>query len=147
MEDRRVLIIKKNALFKVKRDLEKFKSFEVIDIIEEKSEEISNYREQIKELNRYSYPKLAVRKINKDNEMMIEWFFQELPMLEHNDVWIIPFDKMGIWWVKVKVINCKEVIKQLWDIGEICIIEQETKKCYYIQIQEDNCCIAFKQLQ
>ena len=147
MEDRRLLIKKKTALSKVKRNLEQFKSFELIDIIEAESEEILNYREQIEELNHYSYPKLAVRKLNKNSEIMIECFFQEISILEDNAVWIIPFDEMGIWWVKVKVINCKEAIEQLWDIGEICIIEQETKKCYYIQIDEDNCYIVFKQLQ
>lgn len=147
MEDRRLLIKKKTALSKVKRNLEQFKSFQIIDIIEAESEEISNYREQIEELNHYSYPKLATRKFNKNNDVMIEWFFQEISILKDNAVWIIPFDEMGIWWVKVKIINCKEAIKQLWDIGEICIIVQETKQCYYIQVYEDNCYIVFKQLQ
>ncbi len=147
MEDRRLLIKKKTALSKVKRNLDQFKSFELIDIIEAESQEISSYREQIEQLNHYSYPKLAVRKLNKNNEIMIEWFFEEISILKDNAVWIIPFDEMGIWWVKVKVINCKEAIEQLWDIGEICIIEQETKECYYIQIDEDNCYIVFKQLQ
>lgn len=147
MEDRRLLIKKKTALSKVKRNLEQFKSFEIINIIEVESEEISKYREQIEELNHYSYPKLAVRKLNKNSKIMIEWFFQEMPILKDNSIWIMPFDEMGIWWVKVKVINCKEAIEQLWDIGEICIIEQETKKCFYIQIDEDNCYIVFKQLQ
>ncbi|SFB38114.1 hypothetical protein [Clostridium frigidicarnis] len=147
MEDRKLLIKKKTALSKVKRNLEQFKSFEIIDIIEAESEEISNYREQIEELNHYSYPKVAVRKLNKNSEIMIEWFFQEISTLKDNSIWTMPFDEMGIWWVKVKVINCKEAIEQLWDIGEICIIEQETKKCFYIQIDEDNCYIVFKQLQ
>ena len=147
MEDSRLLIKKKTALSKVKRNLEQFKSFELIDIIEAKSEEISNYREQIEELNHYSYPKLAVRKLNKSSEIMIEWFFKEVSILKDNSTWAMPFDEMGIWWVKVKVINCKQAIKELWAIGEICIIEQETKKCFYIQIEEDNCYIVFKQLQ
>ena len=78
---------------------------------------------------------------------MIKWFFQEIPILKDNTIWIMPFDEMGIWWVKVKVINCKEAIEQLWDSGEICIIEQKTKRCFYIQVNEDNCYIVFKQLQ
>ena len=45
MEDRRLLIKKKTALSKVKRNLEQFKSFQIIDIIEDESEEIINYIE------------------------------------------------------------------------------------------------------
>lgn len=78
---------------------------------------------------------------------MIEWFFQEISILKDNTVWIMPFDEMGIWWVKVNVVNCREAIEQLWDIGEICVIEQETKRCYYIGIDEDICYIVSKQLQ
>lgn len=147
MEDRRLLIKKKTALSKVKRNLEKFKSLNIIDIVEAESEEIANYREQIKELNHYSYPKLAVKELNKNNHIMIKWFFQEISILKDNTIWTMPFDEMGIWWIKVRVINCREAIEQLWNIGEICIIEQETKNCFYIQIDEDNCYIVFKQLQ
>ncbi|MBN1052890.1 hypothetical protein FDF12_09890 [Clostridium botulinum] len=147
MEERRLLIKKKTALSKVKRNLELFKSFQTVDIIEADSEEITKYREQIEEMNHYSFPKLATRKLDKDNDIMIEWFFQQIPILRDNTIWIIPFDEMGIWWIKILTINCRESIEQLWDIGEICIIEQETKRCYYIQIDEDNCNIVFKQLK
>ncbi|MBN1046101.1 MULTISPECIES: hypothetical protein [unclassified Clostridium] len=147
MEDRKLLIKKKTALSKVKRNLELFKSFQTVDIIEADSEEITKYREQIEEMNHYSFLKLATRKLDRDNDIMIEWFFQQIPILRDNTIWIIPFDEMGIWWIKILTINCRESIEQLWDIGEICIIEQETKRCYYIQIDEDNCNIVFKQLK
>lgn len=147
MEDRGLIIKKKTALSKVKRNLEQVKSLNIIDIIEAESEEIANYREQIKELNNYSYPKLAVRKLSENNEIMIEWFFQQISILKDNNIWTMPFDEMGIWWVKVRVINCREAIEQLWNIGEMCIIEQETKNCFYIQINEGNSNIVFKQLQ
>lgn len=147
MEDRKLLIKKKTALSKVKKKLELFKSFQAIDIIEADSEEITKYREQIEEMNHYSYSKLSIRKLDKDKDIMIEWFFQEIPILRDNTIWIIPFDEMGMWWIKVMVTNCREAIEQLWDIGEVCIIEEESKRCYYIQIEENNCCIVFKQLQ
>lgn len=147
MEDRKLLIKKKTALSKVKKNLELFKSFKIVDIIEVDSEEITKYREQIEEMNQYSFPKLSTRNLNKDNDTIIEWFFQEIPILRDNTTWIIPFDEMGIWWVKVLTINSRESIEQLWDIGEICIIEEETKRCYYIQIDENNCNIVFKQLK
>lgn len=147
MEDRRLLIKKKTALSRVKRNLGRFKSFHIIEIIEANSEEITNYREQIEDLNHYSYSKLAARKLDKDKVIMIEWFFQQIPILRDNTIWIMPFDDMGIWWIKVMTTNCRETIEELWDIGEICIIEQETKRCYCIQIDEDNCYIVFKQLQ
>ena len=147
MDDRKLLIKKKTALLKVKKKLELFKSFHTVNIIEADSDEITKYRKQIEEMNHYSYPKLSIRKLDEDKDIMIEWFFKEIPILRDNTTWIIPFDEMGIWWIKVMVTNCRESIEQLWDIGEVCIIEEESKMCYYIQIDEDNCHIVFKQLQ
>lgn len=147
MEDRNLIIKKKTALSKVKRNLKEFNSLRLIDIIEAESDEIMNYRKQIEKMNYYSYPKLAMRKLDENSDIMIEWFFQEITILKDNTIWIMPFDEMGIWWVKVEVMDCREAIEKLWNIGEMCIIEQETKTCFYIQIDEDNCYIEFKELQ
>lgn len=147
MEDRKLLIKKKTSLLKVKKKLELFKSFRTVDIIEADSDEIIKYREQLVEMHQYSYPKLSIRKLNKDKNIMIEWFLKEIPILRDNTVWIMPFCDMHIWWVKVRVTNCREAIEQLWHFTDVCIIEEESKMCYYIQVDEDNCGIAFKQLQ
>lgn len=147
MEDRKLLIKKKTALLKVKKKLELFKSFQTVDIIEADSDEITKYIEQLEDTCHYSYPKLSIRKLDKDKNIMIEWFLKEIPILRDNTVWIMPFDDMYIWWVKVRVTNCREAIEQLWHNRDVCIIEEESKMCYCIQVDEDNCGIAFKQLQ
>lgn len=148
MEERRLIIRKKTALLNVKRELEQFKCFQIIAIIEAESEEVLNYRNQTNEMNLYSYPIMAAKKINKNSDVMVEWFFQKISILKDNVIWIMPFDKMGIWWIKVKVINCKEAIEKLWiEKGGMCIIEMESRECYYIQIYEEDCHIVYKQLQ
>lgn len=145
MESRKELIRKKIALLEVKENIKKIDSLYLIDILESESNEIRKYRSQINELNCYTYPELASKKIDIDN-IIIQWIKKEISILKYSLVWILPFDDWGIWWIKVKVLDWEKAIEQLWVRGEFCIIDENSKKCFYIQFDEGDCVIKFKQL-
>lgn len=145
MENRKELIRKKTALLKVKQDINKINSLYLIDLLEVKTDKIKKYINQIHELNSYDYPEISSKTLDEDN-IMIKWIIKEISILKDSNIWVMPFDEMGIWWIKVKVLDWEKAIEQLWYRGEFCIIEESNKKCFYIQFDEDKCLIKYKQL-
>lgn len=123
------------------------KALSVIDFVEAESDEVVKYSESISKLHRYSYPRLCVRKAGEDNDNLIEWFLENLPFIRNNSIWLMPFEGMGVWWVKVKVDDCKKALSELWKLGEICVVDVDNQAIFYIGVNEANYEIALKQLE
>lgn len=147
MSDRKEIIRKKSILLNMKKQIEKITSVSTIDFIEAESDEISRYAENISELHRYSYPRLCTKKVDGDNNKLIEWFLENLPFLKNDSIWLMPFEGKGVWWIKIKVHDCKKALIELWEFGDICIVDMESMNSFYIGINEANCEIALKQLK
>ncbi|WP_027629962.1 hypothetical protein [Ruminiclostridium cellobioparum] len=146
MDDRKEMIRKKSILLNMKKQIEEIKAVSIIDFLEAESEEVTKYSESVSELHKYSYPRLCTRKMDGDNDNLVDWFLENLSFIKDGASWLMPFKGMGIWWVKVKVDDCKKALSELWRFGDICIVDVENKVIFYIGVNEANCEIALKQL-
>lgn len=147
MDDRKQMLRKKTILLNMKKQLKEVTGINVIDFIEAETEEIRKYSENISELHKYSYPRFCTRKMDGNNDELIEWFLENLSFVKNDSIWLMPFEGMGVWWVKVKVVDCKKVLSELWKFGDICVADVENKVIFYIGVNETNCEIALKQLK
>lgn len=147
MDDRKQMIRKKTILINMKKQLKEVIGINVIDFIEAGTEEIRKYSENISELHKYSFPRFCTRKMDGNDDVLIEWFLENLSFVKNDSVWLMPFEGMGVWWVKVKVVDCKKAFSELWKFGDICIVDVENKVIFYIGVNETICEIALKQLK
>ena len=97
-------------------------------------------------MHRYSYPRLYARKVGGNNDRLIEWFLENLPFIKNDSIWLILFEGMGVWWIKVKVDDCKKALSELWKLGEICVVDTDSQAIFYIGANEANYEIALKRL-
>ena len=130
----------------MKKQIKEIQAVKVIDFFDAKSEEIEKYSKHVNELHKHSYPRLCTRKIEGDNDNLVEWILQNLQFINDGSIWLMPFEGMGIWWTKVMVLDCKRALNELWRYGDICIVDVENKVIFYIGVNESNCEIALKQL-
>lgn len=129
---------KKISLNKMKLELEQLTKIEIVDYMEAESDVIMKYRKFTSEMNKYSFPIIAKRKIESDKKM-VEWFLKELPFIQNNTIWITPYAGGGVWWVRIKVNDCMETLEQIWSRGEICVVDEKNNLCFYIGIDEGDC--------
>lgn len=147
MDDRKQMIRKKTVLLNMKKQLENIQSLSVIDFIDAESEEVVKYSENASDLHSYNYPLLCTMKMDGDNDKLTDWFLEKLSFVKNGSIWLMPFHGMGIWWIKVKVIDSKKAFNDLWKLGDIFIVDVENKVVFYIGVNESNCEIALKQLK
>lgn len=140
-KNRKMQIRKKMSLIEIKKELSSISSIQLLDIIEADSDEVIYYRKQMEPMHEFDYPKIAVTPFIHDDNQIIEWIFKQIPVLQDDAVWIMPYGNYGMWWIKIKVVDCISFVTYLWkNEEELCFIDVKSNQCYEVYWIEDELC-------
>lgn len=139
MEHRQSIKVKANFI-KAKKEIQELSAVSVVEFFETESAKIKRLSDRLAAINnRKSCPPISVIKEIDNAEKIVEWVINKIPFIDNDSYWLLPVGGIGMWWAKVKVINGRQALNQLWSRDyELLVVSEEEDTIIQVNIDEDN---------